>query len=163
MAGLRDYTEFDAWKLADKVRTEVERLTASSAFRREPNLRQQLQEAADGPPGHIAEGFSRFSPKDFARFVRIAKGSLSETIDHLGVARRRRLIGDVDGAKVISLARRARGACTGLVIYLESAKAPDPPPPMPKPKRRTENEATADSGTLNPEPQNPEPENSDEP
>ena len=46
-------------------------------------LRRQLEEAVSGPPGHIAEGFGRFNPADFARFVVLARSSLMESQNHL--------------------------------------------------------------------------------
>jgi four helix bundle protein len=52
--------------------------------------RRQLEEAAYGPPGHIAEGFGRFNPADFARFVVIARSSLMESPEALRNARRAR-------------------------------------------------------------------------
>ena len=72
-----------------------------------------------------AEGFSRYFPRDFARFVRIAKGSLSEVIVHIGSARDKGLATEAEFKDICSHARRARGAATGLIRYLETAKRPD--------------------------------------
>lgn len=126
MAGVRDHSELDAWKLSDEVQVEVERLTNSPAFNRYPRLKDQLQRAAESPCPNIAEGFSRYYPRDFARFVRVAKGSLSELLDHLKLAARRRLVSESDARKLDSLARRARGACTKLLRYLESTDPSGP-------------------------------------
>ncbi len=127
MKGFRDHAEFDAWKLSDLVRLEVERLTSSPRFNRYPRLTDQMRRASESPCPNIAEGFARYRPRDFARFVRIAKGSLSELLDHLTVAVRRQLVSEPDAQNLESLTRRARGACTGLILYLESAD-PDGPP-----------------------------------
>lgn len=43
----------------------------------------QLREAARSGPRNIAEGFARYKHPDFARFVRIAKASEVELINHL--------------------------------------------------------------------------------
>jgi four helix bundle protein len=45
--------------------------------------RTQPEDSVSGPPGHIAEGFGRFNPPDFARFVVIARSSLMESQNHL--------------------------------------------------------------------------------
>jgi four helix bundle protein len=127
MAGVRDHAEFDVYKLCDEVRRRVRTLVARPAFRRELKLRDQLSQAAESPCPNIAEGFSRYYPRDFARFVRIAKGSLTEVIEHLGSALDKGLITETECADISSLARRARGAATRLILYLESAKAPNMP------------------------------------
>jgi four helix bundle protein len=126
MAGVRDHTELDAWKLSDAVQIDVERLTTRPGFSRYPRLKDQMQRAAESPCPNIAEGFSRYYPREFARFVRVAKGSLSELIDHTKLAARRRLIDQAEAKALDSLARRARGACNKLIRYLESTD-PDGP------------------------------------
>jgi four helix bundle protein len=124
MAGVRDHEQLDVWKLADALRLRVREVIDRPAFRRHEKLRSQLEEAAEGPCEHIGEGFSRYLPRDNARFVRIALGSLTETIGHLGRALRRQLISAQEHAELVSLARRARGASTRYVVYLQTAKAP---------------------------------------
>jgi four helix bundle protein len=124
MAGVRDHSELDVWKLADEVRKQVWTLVARPAFRSEWSLRNQLKEAAESPCPNIAEGFSRFHTLEFSRFLRIAKGSLSEVIDHAGAAQAKGLITDVEKNVLCSYARRARGAATKLILYLESTEAP---------------------------------------
>jgi len=125
MSGKRDHTEFDVWQLSDAVRRKVRVVLARPAFRTELDLRGQLKRAAEGPCAHIAEGFSRYFPRDFARFVRIAKGSLSEVIVHIESARDKGLETEAEFKDICSHARRARGAATGLIRYLETAKRPD--------------------------------------
>jgi four helix bundle protein len=124
MAGVRDHKELDAWKLADAVRTEVAILTARPEFRSHMELRTQLRRASESACANIAEGFSRYQPKDNARFLRIAKSSLSETIEHLVAAERHGLITANKAKELTILAKRSRGACTQLIRYLETAKAP---------------------------------------
>ena len=42
-------------------------------------LRGQLESSVCGPPDHLAEGFGRFSPPDFARYTVMARSSLMES------------------------------------------------------------------------------------
>ena len=127
MAGVRDHTQLDAWRLSDAVQIEVDRLINKPGFNRYPRLKDQMRRAAESPCPNIAEGFSRFYPREFARFVRIAKGSLSELLDHLKLAVRRGLVDPETATSLDSLTRRARGACTGLIRYLESTDPAGPP------------------------------------
>jgi four helix bundle protein len=45
--------------------------------------RDQIEDAVAGPPGHIAEGFGRFNPADFSRFLVMARSALMESQNHL--------------------------------------------------------------------------------
>jgi four helix bundle protein len=143
MAGVRDYRELHAWQLADAVRTEVRELTARPEFRTNIELRTQLRRSSESACANIAEGFSRYYPRDFARFLRIAKGSLSETIEHVSTAADSGLISLNDAARINSLARRARGACTQLIRYLETAAMPGSPPPRHSTESRTDRHGPA--------------------
>ena len=132
VAGFRDASEFDVWMLSDQLRQRVRVLVARQAFARHFKLRDQLSSAAESPCPNLTEGFSRYHPKDHARFVRNAKGSLSETIEHLKSAAAFGLIDEREVAELCRLARRARGAATGLIQYLEKATAPHVPRTAPK-------------------------------
>lgn len=125
MPGVRDHTELDTWQLCDEFRRQVRALIAKSGLSKDWNLRDQLRRSAEAPCPLIAEGFSRYKPRDFARFVRMAKGSLSEAIEHIGVAVDLELIAEADTIEPIRTARRARGAATGLIRYLEGAELPE--------------------------------------
>ena len=124
MTGVRNHQELHAWQLADAVRTEVREITALPAFRAHIDLRTQLRGAIDSACTNIAEGFSRYQPRDIARFVRIAKASLTETIEHLASAADLGLMDQACAARLSVLTRRSRGACTQWIRYLENAKAP---------------------------------------
>ena len=128
MAGLRDHAAFDVWKLSDEVRRRVRVVLKRPEFGRDYKLRDQLSSAAEGPCAHMAEGFSRWLPKDFARFLRIAEGSLSEVTVHIATARDLGFVTDAECADICRYARRARGAATNLIRYLESADPPDQQP-----------------------------------
>ena len=69
---------------------------------------------------------------DFAHFVRIARGSVGEVINHLIDARDQGLISATELEMTSRLAKRAIKAASGLIRYLEST--PDPPPPRYLPK-----------------------------
>ena len=124
MSGARDHTELNVWRLSDELRSEVYRLVAKRTMRSTPDLCRQLTRAAESACANIAEGYSRYLPPDMARFFRMARGSHSEIIEHLTSAVRRQLLTERDVDSATSFARRARGACTRLIVYLETAKAP---------------------------------------
>jgi four helix bundle protein len=136
VAGVRDYTELHVWKLSDDMRSRVRQMLSKPAFRRDVELHTQLRSAADSACTNVAEGFSRYHPRDFARFLRTTKGSLSETIEHVASALALGYISDAEAQEACSLARRARGAATRLIMYLETADAPNAPRGRPPRSRR---------------------------
>ena len=65
--------------MAEAFKSEVfALLKASPEAMRDRRFRYQLKDSASGPPKHIAEGFVRFSPREFCRFLDYALGSLRE-------------------------------------------------------------------------------------
>jgi hypothetical protein len=76
-----------------------------------------------GPPGHIAEGFGRFNPADFARFVVIARSSLMESQNHLLDLVDRKYIDEATRQELDALAQAALEEVTGLMEYLQSPEA----------------------------------------
>jgi hypothetical protein len=76
-----------------------------------------------GSPSHIAEGFGRFSPPDFARFVVVARASLMESQNHLIDAQDRGYISQETRDELNALAQVALKEATGLIEYLQSPEA----------------------------------------
>jgi four helix bundle protein len=122
--GVRRHTDLDAWKLASELRDRTRRLTEAGRFSRHPWLNSQLARASQSACANVAEGFGRYQPKDFARFLRVARGSLLEATEHLENARQLRLITEPELDELSQLANRAVGAVTRLIRYLDRAKAP---------------------------------------
>jgi four helix bundle protein len=121
--------------------------------------RGQLEDSVSGPPGHIAEGFGRFNPADFARFLVIARSSLMESQNHLLDLVHAKFIDEATRAELDALAQAALQEVTGLMEYLQSPEA------LRNARRarerriasRQKRRANREQGTENPEPE-PEPE-----
>ena len=136
MPGVRDYTELDVWKLCDEIRRALRAHLRRPAFSADLDLRNQLRRASERPCPVIAEGFSRYHPREIAKFVRDAKASLSEVIEHLDRAVAQGLIAPADAERLTVLCKRARGAATAYVRYLETAEAPGVPRTRPRSRDR---------------------------
>ena len=76
-----------------------------------------------GPPDHIAEGFGRFNPPDFARFTVMARSSLMESQSQLRDAVDKRYITEETRVELDALAGSALEEVTGLMEYLQSPEA----------------------------------------
>ena len=123
MAGLRDYRDFDVWKLTNEVRVRIWQMTARPGFREHLWLRTQLRKAANSACANGGEGFSRYRPREFARFLDIVKGSLTEIIEHMDDVLALQLGSKAEVDEISVYCRRARGAATGLIRYLRSINA----------------------------------------
>jgi len=121
--GAKRFTELRAWQACNAYKHAVYRMCAEGPLSRDWERRRQLEESVAGPPAHIAEGFGRFNPAEFARFTVIARSSLMESQNHLGDAVDKHYITEDRRAELDQLASTALGEVTGLMEYLQSEEA----------------------------------------
>ena len=86
VGGSRGHYKLEAWKRARELVLSVYRLT--QAFLKEEifGLTAQMRRAAVSIPSNIAEGAARAGQREFAQFLNIARGSLSELETQLLIA-----------------------------------------------------------------------------
>lgn len=107
---MRNFREYDIWidamDLVNTVYTLVDGFPNTEKFA----LSSQITRSAVSIPSNIAEGASRSSEKDFARFLEIALGSAFELETQLLIANKRKYITEIEIDKsakiVISLQKR---------------------------------------------------------
>ena len=120
MAGFRDFREIAAWQLAHQLKLRVDLFLLSPDFRSHYRFTEQLSDAVRSGPRNIAEGFGRYRHREFAQFVRIARASEVEVLNHLIDAQDQRLITTDEFQITEHLTKRAIRAANGLIRYLES-------------------------------------------
>ena len=118
MGAITSHEDLVAWQLSEQLKDRVFEITATEAVVRDRYFCEDIRRAARSAPANLAEGFYRFRPRDTARFVRIAIGSLGETINHLGHARKQHFISDAEADELVTLAKRAKGASSAWLAYL---------------------------------------------
>lgn len=83
-----NFEKLDVWKksieLADTIYSRTRAFPAEERF----GLTNQLRRAAVSVSSNIAEGSSRSSKLDFARFIEIGTGSIFELASQIFIARR---------------------------------------------------------------------------
>ena len=95
MAAFKKFEEIIAWQLSTQLKIQVDEFLNRPDFKRKFKLVDQLSDAVRSAPRNIAEGHMRgFKHKEFIFFLRIARGSLGEVLNHLLDAHRQRLITD---------------------------------------------------------------------
>ncbi len=118
--GARTYRELACWQLANDLKRRVYALTATEPTKGDVKFCNQVRDAARGGPRAIAEGFGRFRPADFARYLEYARASLIETQNHLDDALDSRYLTQKEHDELFKLAGRAIGAVTNLHRYLRT-------------------------------------------
>jgi four helix bundle protein len=121
--GFRCIEQIDAWQLARKFKLGIYALIETGPLGRDFKLRDQLREAAAAAPSQISEGFGRFDPIDFARFVKMGRGSIQECRNHLIDAMDRGHISEGVRAIHDAHAEELLKEMTALIDYLQSPEA----------------------------------------
>jgi four helix bundle protein len=73
------YTKLIVWQKADEFAYQIYLKTRSFPKEERYGLTSQLRRSALSIPVNIVEGYTRFSKKEFKRFLTISLGSLTET------------------------------------------------------------------------------------
>jgi four helix bundle protein len=98
------FEDLRVWQLARDLCAGVYRTTSAGQLSRDFGLRDQMQRASVSVMSNIAEGFERFSPGEFIRFLLISRGSVAELRSQLYVARD---LGYIDDRDFEDLRRRS--------------------------------------------------------
>ena len=120
---MRRYQEFKAWQLARDLHRKVISMTSTGPASRDFKFRDNLRDAADSAQRNFPEGFGRFAPADFARFLDHSRASLLEVKNGIGEGYDRRHFQEQDCLEADALASRALKALSGLQQYLRSPEA----------------------------------------
>jgi four helix bundle protein len=83
---MRDFRKLAVWEKAHRLSVNIHQLSLAIPRVGNASFVSQIRRAAESIPANIAEGASRGSDADFARFVQIAIGSSSELESHLQFA-----------------------------------------------------------------------------
>ena len=88
MAGVRRFQDLRAWQLSTALCVAVHEMTESGRAFDDERFREQLRDAAKSAPALIAEGFARYTAREFVRYLRMARGELAEVQNALEVGGR---------------------------------------------------------------------------
>ena len=121
--GVKRFTDLRAWQACDTFKKAVYRLCENQPIAQDIGRRKQIEESSSRTTAHIAEGFGRFNPADFARFCVIARSSLMESQSHVLDFVDKRYITEAVRLELNQLAETALEEVTGLMEYLQSPEA----------------------------------------
>src|SRR4029453_992539 len=116
-----NFEKLDAWQEAIQFADLVYELTGDFPTGERFGLPNQMRRAAVSISSNLAEGSSRVSRIDFARFVEIATGSLFEVVSQTPIARRRKMIAQNDYNRLYTAAEKQSKMLSGLRRSLSEA------------------------------------------
>jgi four helix bundle protein len=108
------FEKLDVWQEAIQFADLVYQLTSDFPAEERFGLTNQMRRAAVSISSNLAEGRSRVSRIDFARFVEIATGSLFEVVSQTTIAVRRNLIAHDDYNQIYGAAEKQSKMPSGL-------------------------------------------------
>jgi len=115
MNGVRDFQDLVAWQLARELKRQVWNFTETAPAARDFRYRDDIRASSASVPANIAEGFGRFRPLEFARFLEFAKASLTETQNHLIDGKDRGYLDDRLFSRLWNLSKAAERLTTNLL------------------------------------------------
>ncbi|MDA1277357.1 MAG: four helix bundle protein [Verrucomicrobia bacterium] len=115
-----NFEKLDVWNEAINFADQVYRVTRAFPDDERFGLTNQMRRAAVSISSNIAEGTSRSSRADFARFIEIATGSVYEVVSQATVSRRQGFIGQADFDSLYGAAEKQSRMLSGLKRSLET-------------------------------------------
>jgi four helix bundle protein len=138
---VRNFEDLVCWQLSYELKCEVFAFTATDPASRDFKYRDQVRDSSAAAPRDISEGFGRFRPREFARFLEFARGSLMETRTSLVDGRDRGYLTQALYSRLSNLARGALKATTNLMLS-KQRQADESSPKRKRPARARLDPAT---------------------
>jgi len=117
---IKSFEELPVWKDARKFANKIYNLTKKFPKEENYGLTSQITRATVSIGSNIAEGFDRYSKKDFIRFLIIARGSISEIQNNLYIALDLKYINQNDFQETYALSKDLGKQINGFIKYLRS-------------------------------------------
>jgi four helix bundle protein len=122
---MASFTDLEVWKQSRKIRNWISELTKNFHSEEKYRLTDQVIPSSRSIGNNIAEGHGRFHYRDNIRFCVMARGSLSETLDHLIIALDEKIITE----EILLSFQTEYESClrllNGYIQYLKNKKGDD--------------------------------------
>lgn len=117
-------TLFDlvVYQKAVELRRNIQKISADLPKHEEYSLKSQIKRSARSVPANIAEGYGRFHYQENIQFLRMARGSVFETVDHLGTASEEGFISNETKQQLIEDCLQLVKMINGYISYLKKRK-----------------------------------------
>ena len=120
---MKGFEDLEVWKTSRDFRNDISKIAKTLPAEEKYKLVDQITRSSRSISANIAEGYGRYHYQENIQFCRQARGSLSETLDHLICAFDERYINE----KVLSQFREQYSQClkliNGYILYLKKRKS----------------------------------------
>lgn len=113
-----NFEKLDVWQRSIELAAQVYDISGRFPPDEKFGLTSQMRRAAVSISSNIAEGSSRSSRADFARFVELAVGSLYELVSQAFIARERRFLDEEAFDRLYSFSEEVIRMLSGLRNHL---------------------------------------------
>ena len=115
------FEDLEVWKIGRELRISISKMIKTFSHEEKFRLSDQIIRSSRSVTANIAEGFGRFHFQENIQFCRQARGSLSETLEHLICALDERYIDE----KIFNIHKELIEHCwkllNGYIAYLKNA------------------------------------------
>jgi four helix bundle protein len=122
--GVKRFTDLRAWQLANRLKLSIYEFTAKPPASNDRRFCDDSRSAIDSVTSNIAEGFGRYDHREFAQFLKIARGSLTETQSHVIDAFSRNYVSQAMFERMWKLSEEAMASVTALFDYVRTHPTP---------------------------------------
>lgn len=119
---LNSFTELECWKEARSLKKEISVLAKTFPAHEKYDLVSQIKRSSRSVTANIAEGHGRFHYQGNIQFCRQARGSLTETLDHLITAFDEEYIDQSTLDQFQQKLEKCLKILNGFINYLQRAK-----------------------------------------
>ena len=118
---MKTFEELEAWKSARELRKAISEMVKNFPSEEKFSLTNQIIRSSRSISSNIAEGFGRFHYQENIQFCRQARGSLSETLNHLICAHDERYIDEKTYKSLRDMIENCWKILNGYIAYLKKA------------------------------------------
>ena len=130
--GYKGFKDLECWKRSRVLRNKISILVKRFPKEEKYMLVSQMIRSSRSITNNICEGYGRYTYSDTRHFFIQARGSVTETIDHLTIAFDERLISEEELQEFEILCQNIFVLINGYITYLDRKNAPNSQFPIPK-------------------------------
>jgi four helix bundle protein len=123
MNGYKGYKELDCYKKSRELRIYISGLAKKFPAEERYLLKSQIKRSSRSITANIAEGYGRYTYTDTRNFFIIARGSVTETMEHLITAYDEQYITEEELQKGEEMCEISFKLINGYTSYLDRSKA----------------------------------------